>query len=358
MSTDNPNNYGSFSYDTPPHLPPMGQIPPQPRRSVLGPSILGCSLGCGGLLIAFFLIGMLFAGVGAITQAIEKSNEVTRVYVAGESSAAKRIAILQIHETLEDTDGFINDQIEDILLDDTVQAVILRMDTPGGTVSASDFFYNKLTKLREKRNIPILVSMGGVCASGGYYISMAVGKEAENVIFAEPTTWTGSIGVILSHYNLSKLAEKIGLEESAIRSHELKGMGGLFRPLTDQERTILQELVDDAFQRFQEVVHSGRKKFHDNPAALSELATGQVFTTSQALENGLIDKQGYLEDVIDRALEMTGLTREDAEIYTYEATPTLASLLSSTSEKMDENAVTTLQDALSPRACYLWTVGQ
>ena len=133
----------------------------------------------------------------------------------------------------------------------------------------------------EKRKIPMVVSMGGIAASGGYYISMAVGHSPD-VIFAEPTAFTGSIGVIIPHYNLGGLFDKLGVAEDSVASGPLKEMGTFSRPMTEQERLLFQGLVDDSFTRFKEIVRSGRLKFQKDPAALNKLATGQVFAAERA----------------------------------------------------------------------------
>ena len=125
--------------------------------------------------------------------------------------------------------------------------------------------------------------MGGIAASGGYYVSMAVG-DTPDTIFAEPTTWTGSIGVIIPHYNLADLMDDWGIKEDTIASHRLKTMGSLAKPMTEEERKIFQGLVDDSFGRFKEIIRDGRPKFRKDPAALDKLATGQVFTAEQALK--------------------------------------------------------------------------
>ncbi len=328
----------------------------------------GCLLGCSGCLLPFFLVILLslLTSIGAMgtfmTDAIAVSPK--REQISGPESAlaitdAKsipKVAVVAIDGAIMSADDFINDQIEDILDDKTVKAVVLRMDTPGGSVSASDYYYNKLTKLRNERKIPIVVSMGGVCASGGYYIAMACGTEHEDVIFAEPTTWTGSIGVIISSYDFSGLAAKIGVKEDSIKSHELKGMGSLTRPFTEKEREILQALVDDAFGRFQNVIYTGRKQFAENHDALIPLATGQVYTTRDALENGLVDREGYLEDAIDRALELAGLDKKTTQIYRYSETTTLADLLTASEAKIGEKPEQLLRQLAVPRAYYLWGI--
>ena len=145
--------------------------------------------------------------------------------------------------------------------------------------------------------------MGGLAASGGYYASMAVG-DTEDTIFAEPTTWTGSIGVVIPHYNVTGLMKEIGVADDSIASNPLKEMGSFTRPMTEAERNIFQNLVNEGFTRFKDVVKSGRPKFKQDPAALDKLATGQVFTAVQAEKNGLIDKIGFIDDAVDRAIEL------------------------------------------------------
>src|SRR5213076_1478427 len=119
-----------------------------------------------------------------------------------------------------------------------VVGVVLRVNSPGGTVTGSDFIYHHLRELVDRRKLPIVVSMGSVCASGGYYISMAVGAEP-NSIFAEPSTWTGSIGVIIPHFDVSNGLSKLGITEDSIASGPLKKMSTPTRPMTDAERKIM-----------------------------------------------------------------------------------------------------------------------
>ncbi len=345
-----------MSYNGSSFPPPYNQQNTSPRSWRFFPQ--GCICGCSGCLLPFvmlFLLGIFFGN------SLEET--VTRSTIQGpddyfETSTCDKVAVIEITETIMSDTGFIKDQIEDALNDDTVKAIVLRMDTPGGTVSASDYYYNRLNKLRETKDIPIVVSMGGICASGGYYISMSVGNKNENVLFAEPTTWTGSIGVIISNYDLSGLADKVGVKEDSIKSHELKGMGSPARPLTEKERAILQNLVNDSFGRFKNVVYSGRKVFNDDHELLEKYATGEVFSTSMALEAGLVDKEGYLEDAIDRAIELAGLDADTTQVYSYQQVATFSQLLMATHDKMEETPLDVLRSLASPRACYLWSVGK
>ena len=197
--------------------------------------------------------------------------------------------------------------------------------------------------------------MGGIAASGGYYIAMAAGTGPD-VIFAEPTGFTGSIGVVIPHYNFTGMMEKIGAQEDSIASHPLKTMGSMVRPMTEKERKIFQELVDEGFKRFKDIVKSGRTKFEKDPTALDKLATGQIFTTEQAKQNGLVDKIGFIEDAIHRAIELAGLDSNDVKVIKYKPEPSLASiLLGAQARRSAAVDFQTLLEMTTPRAYYLST---
>jgi protease-4 len=242
--------------------------------------------------------------------------------------------------------------------DDDVVAVVARIDSPGGTVTGSDYLYHHLQELVDDRKLPLVVSMGSVCASGGYYTAMAVGNQAD-AIFAEPTTWTGSIGVIIPHIDFSGTLGTFGIKDDSIASGPLKQMGSPTRRMTDEERTLLQALVDDSFRGFKQVVMNGRPKFKDEPSALDAVATGQIFTANQALEHGLVDKIGFVEDAIARAAELARVEPDSVRCVKYEQRPTLIGDL------VGANALTApdrgaldfaaLLEGLTPRAYYLWT---
>ena len=243
-------------------------------------------------------------------------------------------------------------EIERAAKDDSVKAVVLRVDSPGGTVSGSDYIYHHLTKLAEKK--PIVVSMGSVAASGGYYVSMAVGSNP-NTIFAEPTTWTGSIGVIIPHYDATGLMEKVGIKSDSIASHPLKGMGSFMKPMSAQERKILQSLVGESFARFKDIVKHGRPKFEKDPAALDRLATGQVYTAEQAAQSGLIDKVGWIEDAVDRAIELAQLPAEDVRVVEYKREFSLMDLFMGGQSHAPGLDLSALLEMATPRSYYLWS---
>ncbi|MBI1902266.1 MAG: signal peptide peptidase SppA [Planctomycetia bacterium] len=273
-----------------------------------------------------------------------------------------KIAVIRVEGPLLTSEGYIKRQIDQVVEDEDVKAVVLRVNSPGGLVSATDDLYHQLLEMRKSRgkgqDIPIVVSMGGIAASGGYYLSMAVG-DAPNAIFVEPVTWTGSIGVIIPHYDASGLLKEWSVKENSIVSHRLKGMGSLTREMTDEERAILQGLVDDSFTRFKAVVQTGRPKM--NAQQIDQVATGQVFTARQALAAGLADKEGYIEDAIDRVIELArqkdaSLKADDFGAVEYRSPFTLVDLVvAQASSDEPKLSVEALLDLTTPRAYYICT---
>jgi protease-4 len=277
--------------------------------------------------------------------------------------AVDKIAIVDVSGTImEGEESFSKKQIDRVREDSSIVGVVLRINSPGGTVTGSDYLYHHLLELKKAREkegekFPMIVSMGSVCASGGYYIAMAVGDQ-KTAIFAEPTTWTGSIGVIIPHFNLVGAMNEIGVEDDSIASGPLKQMGSFTKPMDERERKVLQELVDESFKGFKEIVVSGRPKFKSDPPALDAVATGQIFTAKQALEHGLVDKIGFVEDAVARAAEMAGKTTDEVRCVKYEEPPTLIGSLVGTGASVPGGRGIDLGafiDLTAPRAYYLWS---
>jgi len=179
-----------------------------------------------------------------------------------------------------------------------IKAILVRIDSPGGGVAASQEIYEALRKAREEGK-PVVASMSSVAASGGYYLACGA-----DTIVANPGTTTGSIGVIMSFFDFSELLQKIGMHSNTIKSGRFKDAGTYLRPMTDRERQYFQRFVDDAFSQFVDVV--ARERGMDRQRVL-ELADGRVFTGQQAYENGLVDRLGSYEDAVEIAAEMAGI---------------------------------------------------
>ena len=251
-------------------------------------------------------------------------------------------------------DGFVKKQIDRVKKDKSVRAVVLRINSPGGTVTGSDYIHHHLVKLRNEKKIPIVASMGSMAASGGYYVTMAVGDQ-ENSIYAEPTTTTGSIGVIIPHYDVTGLMEKYGIKNDSIASHPRKQMLSMTRELEPEDRKIIEEYLDETFQRFKEIVRSGRPALAENDARLTELATGEIFTATQAQRHGLVDTIGFVEDAVDRAIELANLDKNSVRVVRFAKPSSLFDLASTSSSGFSQLDPRTLLELTIPRAYYLMT---
>ena len=309
------------------------------------------------IMLCFFFVCSVLLNFTLIAQvAADGANKVQEKYYSHSELGAKKIAIISLDGTILTGEGFISEQIKQATDDPNICGVVLRVNSPGGTIYGSDQILHDLRKLKKEQQIPIVVSMGGICASGGYYVSMAVGEEP-NTIFAEPTTWTGSIGVKIPHYDLSKLLQDWGVKEDTIASHELKTMGSFAKPMTEAERAIFQTLVNQSFTQFKDVIKAGRPAFAKDPEALDALATGQVFSAQQALENGLVDEIGYLEDAVDRAIKLAGLWKErnEVRVVQYKKVPTLFSILAEGRSSAGVPDMKALLNLNTPRAFYIFS---
>ncbi len=195
--------------------------------------------------------------------------------------------------------------------DPRVKAVVLRINSPGGGVTASDIMYHELQEFRDKTGKPVVACMMDVCASGGYYLAMACDS-----VFAHPSTTTGSIGVIMSLYNAEGLFTKLGIESDPIKSGPNKDLANPARKLSDEERAILQGIVNEYYGSFVGVVAKGRNLPVEQVRAVAD---GRVYTAQQAKELKLIDEIGYLADAIRDAKLRAGVI--DAKVITYDREP-------------------------------------
>lgn len=220
-------------------------------------------------------------------------KQIARIEITGAIGAATRKRVLEALKTIEER---------------KFPALLLRIDSPGGTVGDSQEIYSALKRLREK--IKIVASFGNISASGGVYI----GVGAEHIV-ANPGTITGSIGVILRGNNLERLLEKVGVSFKVIKSGPYKDILSFDRELTAPEQTILQELIDVSYQQFVETVAEGRNLAVET---VKTFADGRIFTGQQALELGVVDRLGSEEDARCWAAELAGLDPEKAQCFTLE----------------------------------------
>jgi len=215
------------------------------------------------------------------------------------------------------TPDSVREQLGKAEKDMTVKAVVLRIDSPGGTVAACQEILKEIEKVKKSK--PVVVSMGEMAASGGYYIS----AEADKVV-ALPGTLTGSIGVISQIPNVKELYQKLGIEMQTFTGGEHKDMYAGLRELTPEEEQIMQKLVDEYYGQFVDVVAQGRGLSQEK---VRNLATGQLYSGVEAKELGLVDELGGLDTAIDLAAELAGVTAPEVEYYQQPSKSLLESLL-------------------------------
>jgi protease-4 len=202
----------------------------------------------------------------------------------------------------------IKEELEKAAKDKKVKAVILRINSPGGTVTAADIIYREIIRFKEKKKVFVAACLMDVAASGGYYIANAADK-----IIAHPTTITGGIGVIAMKFNIKGLMDKVGIEEEFIKSGDKKDAFSPFRKTTKEEKKIIQDIIDSLHQQFLAVIDQGRKDLSLDD--IKPLADGRVYTAGQARDYKLIDEVGYLDDAVSLAKRKAGISKARVIIY-------------------------------------------
>jgi protease IV len=316
------------------------------------------------LLIVFFVFvlvgslmlnGLLMTVVGLLVG--EGEGRVQEKFVSHNRNGTEKVAIFSIEGAILGSEGFFRQQLDHARKDieeGNLKAIVVRVNSPGGTISGSDAMLHYLRELAAKTHIPLVVSMGASATSGGYYVAMCVGNEPDTIL-AEPSTWTGSIGVLIPHFNVEDLIQKWGIQVDTVASDPLKTMGSMAKKMTPQERKIFQQLVDEGLVQFKDAVKKGRPKFQKDSAALDRLATGQVYTAKQALDSGLIDKIGFIEDAVDRAIKLAKLDKEKVKVVKYKAEPRISDVIFGQSRIQPSFDLAAMLDSAAPRAYYICT---
>jgi protease IV len=246
-------------------------------------------------LVILIIIGaavVLFAGFSIVLFLVSQTSSDMTINPIG-----NKLALIEITGVIEKSDDVIR-QLKKYEDDSSVKGLVLRIDSPGGGVAASQEIFEQLMKFKENHKY-IVVSMGSVAASGGYYVACAA-----DTIFADPGTLTGSIGVIFSYPVIQNLMDKVGIKMQVVKSGKLKDVGNFAREPSPEDVAMLQSVIDDTYAQFVGVVAVGRNLEIDY---VKSLADGSVFTGHQAKEKGLVDKLGSLEDAISKAGEMANL---------------------------------------------------
>ncbi|WP_146551072.1 signal peptide peptidase SppA [Rummeliibacillus sp. SL167] len=276
---------------------------------------------------------------------------------------ANKIAVLTVNGTIQDTGEsasllssgtynhqFFMNQLDEILDNHQVKGVLLKVNSPGGGTNESKQIYEKIVQIKKERKIPVYVSMGSMAASGGYYISAPADK-----IFADEETITGSIGVIMQGLDYSKLAKKYGIEFNTIKTGPYKDIMNGSREMTDAERKLLQDMVNDSYGRFVKVVADGRGM---SQKEVKKIADGRIMNGSQAVKAGLVDQIGYSEDALQSLMKDHHLV--GAEVYEYKSLDDWTSLFSSKINTLlggstEKEAITKLLTKNgAPRMMYLY----
>jgi protease-4 len=346
MGTDGP---------IPPGIPPVAARAPMPARGsgrvwriltlLLAIGLIG-SLAANVLLVGTF--GVIYGGLN------ETPGAAVDEELIHSGSSSDKIAILPIEG---EVDGAMSRRVaafcDAVTIDPSIKAIVLEVDSPGGTITASDEIYNALLTLKKSRDLKMYVSMQSLAASGGYYISMAGDK-----LYAEPTTLAGSIGVIWPAFEVSRLLDKIGVTPEVIKSdqaNEFKDAGSPLKKFTEEDRAYIRGLVNHAHARFRDIVASSRdKRLH---ASIDDIAVGKIWTADDALKLGVIDEIGYRDDVCSAIAHDTGLVsptivrlREKHSVF-----ETLGLSAAAASPKMSVTITPEmLNDLRSPRMEYRW----
>lgn len=210
-----------------------------------------------------------------------------------------RIALIHIEGLITDSKDTV-DELKEYVKNPAIKAIVLRIESPGGAVAPAQEIYEEVRKAVAKKKV--LVSMGSVAASGGYYIASPATR-----IIANPGTLTGSIGVIMEIPNIEGLMNKLGIKTEVVKSGRHKDIASIFRGIGKEERKILQGVLDNVHEQFIQAVAEGRKML---PSDVRKIADGRVFTGEQALKVGLIDELGTLEDTVQAAAKLVGIKGE------------------------------------------------
>ncbi|CAN5639564.1 MAG: signal peptide peptidase SppA [Actinomycetota bacterium] len=320
-----------------------------------------------GGIAAFIFLGLVVAGAVAVAILAgggggggSSASNYTEEYVSGEGD--EKVAVVPVEGTITadlggtagalptTTPGGLTDALEQAADDDSVEAVILEINSPGGGVTASAEMRDAIIDFKEETDRPVVVSMADTAASGGYYIA----APADEIVAYE-STLTGSLGVYIGLLNISEAAEEYGITQEYVRSGEFKTMGDPFRELSEDEREIFQSIVDQDYDEFVDVIVEGR----DLPEnEVRELADGRVYSGLQAQELGLVDEIGDLDRASNIASEMAEV--EDPTVVRYVQEPGFGSLLMARLQPQPPEAVQVLEAAgvrFSGQPQYLYAPG-
>ncbi len=304
------------------------------------PSLLGCTIDLGSLTRVQPLEETLLYG--------ERGPKLVLLEIEGMISESERRSPLG--RGRPNVVARAREALDLATEDDDVAGLLLRIRSPGGTVAASETLYHEILRWKRENEKPVIAYMQGLATSGGYYVSMAADR-----VIAHPTSITGSIGVIMTGVNLSGLMQRFGIADQTFKSGEFKDAGSPLRPMRPEEQEQLQSVIDDLQARFVEVVVRGRPAL--DQAAVARLANGRIFSANQALEAGLVDQIGHLDEAIEVAEGLAGIPESRVVVYhrsneywnnIYNRGP------GTPLQVVDVDVLTLAQDRLPAGFYYLW----
>jgi protease IV len=321
--------------------PPLTVAPPkkEKRNPLMWVLLILLALG-GGLFMLIGIVGAFFGSSGAGMSAGASTRSMLQEVVIEPSDSSYKIAVIGVEGVISgsamDHSGasmvdMVKEQLHRAGNDEKVQAVILKVDSPGGEVLASDDIYRAIQKFQNEEGKPVIASMGSMAASGGYYVSAPC-----RWIVANELTLTGSIGVIMSGYNYRGLMDKVGVVPLVYKSGKFKDMlSGSKKPeeILPEEGQMVQALIDETYGKFKSIVKTGREAANKEnkgqgkalAADWEDLADGRILSGNQALQAGLVDELGDWDVTVERALKIAGI--KDAKLVRYARPFTFGSLL-------------------------------
>ena len=358
MTHDQPMPAGGSPSEA--YVPPPVDMPPMPPRRGRAGLIFVILLLASSVLVNVVLIGVVASRFGET--ATVGGRRALQENVLQSAGTKDTIAVIRIEGLITEqpmgsywgpegtTYDFVKQQVDQALGDGHVKAVILKVNSPGGGASASDMMLHELKRLPGAGK-PIVVHMGSVAASGGYYVSMA----GEHIV-AQPTCITGSIGVIGQVMTFQEMMEsKLGIKVYTFTSGDYKDVGNPFREMTVDEQIYLEDtLIAPTFNRFVGIVDEGRKNLTDRD--VRDLANGKVYTAEQALANGLVDQIGFFDTAVEKAKDLAGLT--EARVVEYRRQSSLFDFLAMSSEPSGPGLLRVTPDVVNawstPQVLMLW----
>jgi len=270
-----------------------------------------------------------------------------------------RVALIDLDGFLGDRSGRalpmttvadVREKLDSAARDARVRAIVVRVDSPGGGAAASDMMYRQIQQFRSETGRPVVAALMTTAASGGYYVALPADR-----IVAAPTTVTGSVGAVMTVVNVEGLLGKIGVRSDSIKSGEVKDIGSATRTMTPQERALLEGVIRSYSQRFLDLVRQHRPQMTEE--AIRTISDGRILTAEQALELGMVDRIGYLDEAIEEACRLAGI--ETAEVVLYRPFPHYNENIYARAPSGGAGAPLSAMDLLSCPVgpLYLWAPG-